>query len=1047
MSGQVVQITINVTDGNAAEAVQQVVAQLNAIGPAGAVAGAEAGRGLDQVGEKSLSAKENVRLLSEEMGIHVPRAMQSVIAQSQILMAGISAIGPAMIAIGGIDILMHLGEQAYKLYENFVEMKGVISDSDAVIKSFGDSAAAAFKHASEEYVQFLRITKGAKIADQQSLEDFRSTAIKIPTYEKDEFKRAPDQVKGSLEAITGEAILPSDIDAAISKLKAYEEQQEKTLASVRAAKSNVVLGGQYSLPQLHRMAELEESIKQASALQNDLTGIKSDAGNTILAKQAQIDKDKPGTPEDQERLQKEKETQTALAALDEKALESQLSGIDLLEAQRRFADKQWVTDHGTSAKAAADIDEEYFQKELEYLKKQQDESKAKNDKILEAQRSFEQEVGQVGTRSEDAQVNGYARIADEAERAAKRIQDAFSKLKATPGISEQDIQDAQMLGVGATDDVHTNSLRQMAQLHTRTMEQIAKEEEQTARQSLAPWQQAALAIQDAWQDRTLAIKDDEDQQLANAKSNADAIAMIEIDADAKRAAAHQLMVAQMVQAEEEMRDKLAQGLESLFRNPAQFFEKRAMDTAFQLMANEMLSTFKSSTPTGGLLQYMFGMGPQMSTSTNPLTAMESAIGIGGHGAQGTSGPSMLQFQQGSTTLLTGSQALLAASTALQSAAGSIAAGGMGSIGGMGGGGGLLSGLAGGGTSNTGSGMDLGAMGGSQASAMMMPGLSTSPGMTGSLGSTFDNSLMQPGLNGIQMDSTLGGAASMGAKGLGAAAGVAGGGLMAGTSIYSAYQNSDPLGGLLGGAMGGMEAGAAIGSIIPGLGTVVGGAIGAIAGGLGGLFAGIFGDKGRGKARDLDSNTIQPTLAKDMQDYEAGRSGYNTLSSELNSMLISAQNQTQQLGSGARSYFNSNIQPEIQAVLSSLQKQERGGRSQITMSAAQYHSGGWTGDFGDMATSGNEGFIHAMANEFVVNPMAAAAHAPILQAMNSGTNFAYSNNVQPRMPSGSGGGATVALTIKALDSKDVATWAAAGGGLALMAALNQANRQYGGVGRG
>jgi hypothetical protein len=35
----------------------------------------------------------------------------------------------------------------------------------------------------------------------------------------------------------------------------------------------------------------------------------------------------------------------------------------------------------------------------------------------------------------------------------------------------------------------------------------------------------------------------------------------------------------------------------------------------------------------------------------------------------------------------------------------------------------------------------------------------------------------------------------------------------------------------------------------------------------------------------------------------------------------------------------------------------------------------------------------------------------------------------------------------MDSKSVAQWAKGGGGLALMAALNQAQRQYSGVGRG
>jgi hypothetical protein len=513
------------------------------------------------------------------------------------------------------------------------------------------------------------------------------------------------------------------------------------------------------------------------------------------------------------------------------------------------------------------------------------------------------------------------------------------------------------------------------------------------------------------------------------------------------------MVAQMEQAEEEMRDKLAQGLQSMFANPAKYFEKRAMDTAFQMMANEMLSTFKSSSPAGGILQYIFGMGPQMSTSTNPLDAMGSALGIGGHGPAGMAGtsianPSLVQFQQGSTTLLTASQMLTSAASTLQGAASTMAAGGGLGIGGMGGGGGAAgigSGIFGGAGVSTATGAGTGAGGGIDMSALGAGFAGSSamaiPGLAGTSGA---DSIPLEQMQNMPLGQL---ATSAQSPAMGAVAGMAGGALLAGTSIYSAYQNSNPVSGAVGGAMGGMEAGAALGSIVPGIGTVVGAVGGALIGGIAGLFAGLFGDQGRGQAQDLDTNTIQPALTKDVQDYEAGRSGYNTLAPELNSMLISAQNQTNQMGSGARSYFNQRIQPEIQTVLSSLQKQEKGGRSQISLSAAQYHDGGWTGDFGDLATSDTEGFIHAAQNEFVVNPMAAAAHAPILQAMNSGQNFAYSNSVLPRMPASSATGGGVQLTIQAIDSKSVAQWAKAGGGLALMAALNQAQRQYSGVGRG
>jgi hypothetical protein len=51
---------------------------------------------------------------------------------------------------------------------------------------------------------------------------------------------------------------------------------------------------------------------------------------------------------------------------------------------------------------------------------------------------------------------------------------------------------------------------------------------------------------------------------------------------------------------------------------------------------------------------------------------------------------------------------------------------------------------------------------------------------------------------------------------------------------------------------------------------------------------------------------------------------------------------------------------------------------------------------------------------------------------------------PASPSSGGGGT---INIQAIDSKSVATWAKAGGGKMLMAALNQANSQYSGTARG
>jgi len=609
------------------------------------------------------------------------------------------------------------------------------------------------------------------------------------------------------------------------------------------------------------------------------------------------------------------------------------------------------------------------------------------------------------------------------------------------------------------------------------MEEIAKEEQQTARELLPEWQQAIMAIEDQYTDRLQKIQQDVKTQVMSEQEGAAASQAAWLQANAA-----------IQKSEEETRDKLASGLQNLFEHPEKYFEDNAMKMGYQMLANQMLPMFEHGGMMGGALQAMFGMGPQMSTSKNPITDMNSVLG-GGHGAAGLStmsNPSMMQFSQGSTLIQSSGEIFQQAVGQFQSAVSRIGTPGMPGAGSGAGGGIPGVGMAGG--SNTGSGAPGGPAGlagaglpsispalgmpagsypnmpgsGNQyvnASSLTGTGSSSSssfgvnlPAAEGPLampaggypdmpqnsyptvdastltgtGSSSSLSNMPPGTYPGQMPS---GQQMMGA-GMGLATGAVG--------VYSAFKNSNPLAG----AMSGMSAGMSVGALF----GPVGAGIGAVLGGLAGMFAGIFGDQGKAKAEALDVNTIQPAITADMQQYEAGASGYESVASTMENMLISAQNQTNSWGSGARKYFQSNIEPEIDTVLSQLQKQQASGRNAVTLSAAQYHTGGWVDDFGDLGTGGTEGFIHAMQNEFVVNPTAASAHAPILSAMNSGINFGYSSTVHPRMPASSASGG-VNLTIKAWDSKDVATWAKTGGGRSLVAAMNQAQGQYSGTGRG
>ena len=85
-----------------------------------------------------LSAREQTRLLSEEMGIHVPRAMQSVISKCPELAGAISKISGAMIGLGAIQIGGMIFEQAFKgaekLWDKLTSLPKAVQDYMAEVE-------------------------------------------------------------------------------------------------------------------------------------------------------------------------------------------------------------------------------------------------------------------------------------------------------------------------------------------------------------------------------------------------------------------------------------------------------------------------------------------------------------------------------------------------------------------------------------------------------------------------------------------------------------------------------------------------------------------------------------------------------------------------------------------------------------------------------------------------------------------------------------------------------------------------------------------------
>ena len=258
-----------------------------------------------------------------------------------------------------------------------------------------------------------------------------------------------------------------------------------------------------------------------------------------------------------------------------------------------------------------------------------------------------------------------------------------------------------------------------------------------------------------------------------------------------------------------------------------------------------------------------------------------------------------------------------------------------------------------------------------------------------------------------------------------------------TGLYSAYAGNGGVGGAMSGAMSGMQLGSSLG--IPG-GAVIGAAAGAALGFIG------FG--GRAKAEKYYNNQVKPRILDDEKAYDAGSSDYLTAYSDMESLQGEAKQTVKQWGSGASSYYESTIKKAITQAEQKLSREQKSGRSAVTMSAAQYHTGYEVDSFGDMATSADEGFIHAQIGEYIVKPNVAARNRSALDSLQAGATMeqvssSYRQTMQNASQQRSNAGdRTLNMHIYAHDSKSVARMLSENKHV-LRSALNDANGEYGG----
>lgn len=693
------------------------------------------------------------------------------------------------------------------------------------------------------------------------------------------------------------------------------------------------------------------------------------------------------------------------------------------------------------------------------FKRAQDEKKSTNAQMLKDQQDFTERVNQLADSSADHQVSGFARIRDEQQKLLASLKKDYKAHTAGLTDSDQlakyssDFQ----RGVGI---INGSADRQSSALQQQTDDQTLKLEEEARRKSLTGEAQKTQQIVDEYNERTRAYQREMDEQRKATNLTEVEKQNITDTYNRRAAAAYKEMNAEMQQDAEATRDKLAGELEGLFKNPSRWMQglgDKAMSTAAASFLMQVPGMDQVAGGKGGLtgaitsgswMRNLMGGSPHGQGSTQQAgfrwpwernaSASAHVSGIAAPAASSTLSMASAAISIGSANISVGGGAGSAPGTAgstagsisIPSASGSVGTGGVAPTSGT-------QSVTALGTSTPGystpdstassTNHALGTVGAS------MPRFSGAAGHGGFGGVIND---VRSGVNyarqgiglmhtaGLTLPSSLGGTGTGTSASAPAASGIAGTNGAAGEApdvgnyeaplnksvgelaaapqaaglpknyagaasgaigLYGAYESTGGVGGALGGAMSGAELGTAI---LPGIGTAVGAAAGAV--------LGVFGFGGRAEAAKWWDKSGKPQLDSISQGFNAGSEPYMSAYSDLQNLDISADKATNKMGPGGHDYYNDTIKKAIQEEEAQMTREARAGRGQVTMSAAQFHMGGPISDFGDLATSDTEGFIHAMAGEYVMHPQATAANAPLLSAMNSGLDLPRMLQEQTKM---------------------------------------------------
>ena len=1017
--------------------VKQLNAELSQVGTRARAANAKAP--LEDTSRAAKEAKERLHLVTEEAGIHMPRAFRNLAAQSKVVQTALGGISASLIAIGGIQIGALVFEQLYegakKLWDEHLSLTKAASDYfDEVEKTrqqdFGNSHSIETTRARiDEATESIRkFHEEAANAQKQTIGS-RSLLDLVAPGAGSFWQFAHNRGVGhEAEQKAFELQRQADKLNQVAESSQFHEQRVRDIEIMHAAdaqlrgiqKINAEKQKSIDLNAEDRRFNNERDRILGNAVPADAGAAEESAKNRIAQRQADADL-----------FNLRRDQALELAHMREQALEAGLTGSALYHAQEAAAIEDLKSKDMDSIAARNAIHLKFHNEEMKRLADQQaateklqkqaaltgatgiakiqgegdieigdirrdkelpEEEKAKRIaavrlrtgiEVQQAEEDFARRTQELADQNAQHQVSGFARIRVAADREIAAARQDFEKLYQTPELQAAHAGELNkrvgLINAGAGFDASELSRR-------------------NADETLQIEMEARSKLLSAERQQTAAIEIEYEQRLEKFKQQLDQQEISENDYNRRVQAAAQQRDAEMEEAAKQAREKMASEFSRFFSNPTEAlkeFGNKAAGEAAAALVQRMQGRFGGGQVWDEHLGIPTGFFGHFTGASRDRAAEAHKSAASGMFSVATA-----QIHVGTAVIAGGT------------AAGSFAPAGSTSL--------LGGGLIGSGSSSSGDAASTPSAAGNISTGSTIAGgvnsvfsgthqgmslFSQAKGIFGSGKSSGDTAEVQnldlSGAFDKNGNFNLGGGAGKAAGGLDRLAGGVGGAV----GLYSAIQGDGGFGGALSGAMSGMQ-----------LGMSIGGPIGAAIGAAGGAIIGALGFGGREKARVYDLKTVRPRIQTDILSYQQGTMDYLSAYSDLETLDGEARKTLRAMGGFGGRYYWSTVNGEIRQAEAKLSSEERAGRSRYHQSAAQFDVGAdMLRETGWAVVHKKERIVPSDQNERITRALEAGASA---ESIARGYRAAMSAN-SARPWQASAGDRTVNMNFHTLDSKTAA----------------------------